>query len=308
MDFVDSGMIQVISPMTDIYIDEYLYTRLQRTRNLIPYNNAKFNIDEAFIYLYARNLSKYFVEVRPGSSCTPHFFKTLRFYIDSLTTKWGQIHFSENPVYGRLFRTDSLQEMADDALYTYDRFLPERRLNTYKAYFQYPRQSLFSYVETGESTNISYYSRRDVVSQILQAKSINPAAKIFTDMRQYEDFELKNVYDRNPYTFFWSNGFDTGSYVTVSFRKPQHIKRIVVNTGSYINTDKLQSGILVAGQHFDNRTNACKNLSKQWLFIDGFLDIVEGSSFNDISCVSIIVQSRQADWLMLRDIVVEVFR
>jgi methionine salvage enolase-phosphatase E1 len=163
-------------------------------------------------------------------------------------------------------------------------------------------------VETGETANISYYSRRDVVSQILQAKSINPAAELFTDMRQFENFELKNVYDKNPYTFFWSNGFETGSYVTVSFRKPQVIKRIVVNTGSYINTDKLQNGILVAGQHFDVQTNSCKNLSKQWFFIDGYVDITEGSAFNNISCISIIAQSKQAEWLMLRDIIVEVFK
>lgn len=229
-------------------------------------------------------------------------------YVNSFKTKWDQIHFSENPQYGRLFRTDKLQTMAEDALHTYDRLMTEERLNIYTIYFQYPQKALFSYVETGESTNVSYYSRREVVQEMLNGKTINPAATIFTDMRQYNDHELKYVYDKNPNTFFWSNGFQIGSYVTVSFLKPQLIKRIVVNTGSYINTDKLKSGILTTGQEFNMDTRECRNLTMQWAFIDGFVDTIDTNLLYNVSCISIIVKSRQTDWLMLRNILVQVIK
>lgn len=307
-DFVDDGLIQVIRPATDIYFDEYLYSSLRKANKLISLNSAKSNIDDAFLFLYSRGLSQFFIELRPGSTCATYFFKTMRMYVNSFKTKWDQIHFSENPQYGRLFRTDHLQTMAEDALHTYDRLKTEERLNIYKIYFQYPQKALFSYVETGESTNVSYYSRREVVQEMLKSKTINPAAKIFTDMRQYNDHELKYVYDRNPHTFFWSNGFQIGSYVTVFFLKPQLIQRIVVNTGSYINTDKLMSGILTTGQEFNIDTRECKNLTMQWAFIDGFVDTIDTDLLYKVSCLSIIVKSRQTDWLMLRNILVQVIK
>nr|XP_034329947.1 alpha-1,3-mannosyl-glycoprotein 4-beta-N-acetylglucosaminyltransferase-like protein MGAT4E [Crassostrea gigas] len=307
-DFVDDGLIQVIRPATDIYFDEYLYSSLRKANKLISLNSAKSNIDDAFLFLYSRGLSQFFIELRPGSTCATYFFKTMRMYVNSFKTKWDQIHFSENPQYGRLFRTDHLQTMAEDALHTYDRLTTEERLNIYKIYFQYPQKALFSYVETGESTNVSYYSRREVVQEMLKSKTINPAAKIFTDMRQYNDHELKYVYDRNPHTFFWSNGFQIGSYVTVFFLKPQLIQRIVVNTGSYINTDKLMSGILTTGQEFNIDTRECKNLTMQWAFIDGFVDTIDTDLLYNVSCLSIILKSRQTDWLMLRNILVQVIK
>ncbi|XP_052677278.1 alpha-1,3-mannosyl-glycoprotein 4-beta-N-acetylglucosaminyltransferase-like protein MGAT4E isoform X1 [Crassostrea angulata] len=307
-DFVDDGLIQVIRPATDIYFDEYLYSSLRKANKLISLHSAKSNIDDAFLFLYSRGLSQFFIELRPGSTCATYFFKTMCMYVNSFKTKWDQIHFSENPQYGRLFRTDHLQTMAEDALHTYDRLTTEERLNIYKIYFQYPQKALFSYVETGESTNVSYYNRREVVQEMLKSKTINPAAKIFTDMRQYNDHELKYVYDRNPHTFFWSNGFQTGSYVTVFFLKPQLIQRIVVNTGSYINTDKLMSGILTTGQEFNMDTRECKNLTMQWAFIDGFVDTIDTDLLYNVSCLSIIVKSRQTDWLMLRNILVQVIK
>lgn len=305
-DFLDEGLINVIRPATDIYVDEYLYQNLQEAHKLIPFDMAKSNIDDAFLFLFAKDLSQYFIELRPGSTCVTHFFKTMRSYINSVTKKWDQIHFSENPLYGRLFKTDYLPELAANALHTYDRLTPDERLNIHRLYFQYPRKALFSFVETGETRNVSYYSRREVVQEMIQMKTINPAATIFTDMHQYEDYDLQYVYDRNPYTFFWSSGFDIGSYVTVFFRKPQIVKRIVVNTGSYINTDKLRSGRLAAGRYYDTSTRVCANLTMQWTFIDGFLDTVDSNLLYNISCVSVVVQSRQHDWLMIRDILVQV--
>ncbi|XP_062621336.1 alpha-1,3-mannosyl-glycoprotein 4-beta-N-acetylglucosaminyltransferase C-like [Saccostrea cucullata] len=305
MDFVNEGLIHVIRPTVDIYFDEDSYNRLYETNKTISSFDAKSNIDESFLYLYSKNLSKYFVELRPGSICTPHFFKILKQHVNSLQTEWSQIHFSENSLYGRLFHTDSLPTMAVDILNTYDSVQLAELLVSYKTNLQY-QPPLFFYVDTGESANVTYYNRRDVVKEILKAKYLNPPAKFYTDMRQFDEFGLENVYDKNIYTFFWSNGFDAGSYITVSFRVPQTIKRIVVCTGSYINTDKLRSGVLTVGQELNRISNKCDKLTLQWFFIDGFIDTTENIYLQNIICLSVLVKSRQRDWLMLREILVEV--
>lgn len=42
----------------------------------------------------------------------------------------------------------------------------------------------------------------------------------------------------------------------------------------------------------------------QWVFIDGFVDIIDIDFLYNVSCLLIIVKFRQIDWLMLWNIFV----
>ena len=122
---VESGLILIVGPPTNIYPSHNFYLLRRR-----PFNNTvermewqtKLSLDFAFLFSFASGLgSDFFMNLEDDIVPISHFVREAFAFMDSMQEEWSSLQFSNYLSIGRLYRCRDLSLLVDLILISYTR-------------------------------------------------------------------------------------------------------------------------------------------------------------------------------------------
>lgn len=324
-EYCDRGFIQIIQGSADIYPD---LSKVKQTFNdpapRIKWR-AKQNIDFAFLTLYSRNLSSYYMQLEDDVITASDYVSDIQKFIYGQRKPWFLLEFTNLGFIGKLFHSEDLDRVAFYLLSFYDRMPCDLLLGHIRKLMGqdkpiHSKKSLFQHI--GKFSSLKNKLMPSIDKDFKDAGSVhlsindiprgdNPPAKILTDLQQYADNEVAYAYD-NSDKIFWARDVKKNQHLTLLFRKPQQISRIIIATGDP-NTkgDSLvKSSLSVAVRNDVGRSptdlHDCGEFKKLADLVDGDLDTKALGLGKDIPpgiiCLKIKVEKTQRTWVIFRNI------
>ncbi|KAK3103406.1 hypothetical protein FSP39_018978 [Pinctada imbricata] len=286
-DLCENGTIQIVTVPYGIYPDfSQLNGTLGDTKERTIWR-SKQNIDFAFMMLYSRKLSYYYMQLEDDVISANNYLRGIRKFIDLQKNKfWACLEVSKLGFIGKIFKTSHLPKFSSFFLAFYETFPCDVLLGrVYSLLGQkkplHSPESLFQHIGKVSSLkhkimpsidqNFKFIGQSKLaVAEV--PKGDNPPAIIRTNMKAMENNRLPEHAYSNSSSYFKVRTPRKDSFYTILFRKPQRVQRIVVSTGDdTTKKDILNYGDVYIGE-FQTRTPACKNTRKAGPFVDGFFD------------------------------------
>ncbi|OWF40376.1 alpha-1,3-mannosyl-glycoprotein 4-beta-N-acetylglucosaminyltransferase C-like [Mizuhopecten yessoensis] len=296
-DFFDTGQVHIVHGPAELY-----------HRHGIPKETdadmRKEILDHALLFLYSRNLAKYFVQLEPGIVCERFIIRNILKIVSRQKAVWFGIDFGHFGFIGTLFHSTFLQSMAE---YLASRFrieninvlLRQLYLTISKRSVTFTNSSPCLHHDIERLKSRFRFDRGDNTTLL---KGDNPPAVINTTMETFGGYSPIKAYDNDNSTFFWASSVGLGDNFRLIFRSTVNLTRVIVTTGGENGEkDRLISGYLRVGTNYP----PCSNLIRRGVFVRGYVDTIEQGlrEFpSDINCLSIDVTRPQRQWLVIRDI------
>lgn len=237
---LQEGYLLVIrAPNTDhIFKDDNLKRTFNDSVERVRWR-SKQNMDYAALMEFAVPLSTYYMQLEDDVLAAPNYHQHIRDFVDSHTRQdWAGLEVSPHGFIGKLFKNNDLPKLVT-VLRTFYLEQPCDFLvsHFYKLMVQKAvirrRGTLFFH--QGKYSSLESVVRKvDTVTEtvgVKKMKVVNPAADLYTTMNVYKTYTLEKAYDVTDGNFFWASDIEEGDTITVVFKEPQKVERIVVESG-----------------------------------------------------------------------------
>ncbi|NXJ05074.1 MGT4C acetylglucosaminyltransferase, partial [Odontophorus gujanensis] len=272
---------------------------------------SKQNVDYAFLFTFAANLSSYYLMIEDDVLSAKSFFTAIRRAVASQKgSTWATLEFSKLGYIGKLYRSSDLPRLARFLLLFYQEMPCDwllshfRLLLTQKDVIRF-KPSLFQHMGLYSSFQGSINQLKD---DEFQADGTdlpdNPAAAVFTSMLVFENYEPSKAYS-SAEGYFWGKNPAVGSVFCVVFHQPAHVTRVRVRTGSSERRgDFLRAGVLELGRGRRADGRDCSVYITVGNFEKGNLEQreLEKRAGSPVECVRIRVTQSQNEWLIIQSI------
>uniref|UniRef100_A0A8V1A1K5 Alpha-1,3-mannosyl-glycoprotein 4-beta-N-acetylglucosaminyltransferase F n=1 Tax=Gallus gallus TaxID=9031 RepID=A0A8V1A1K5_CHICK len=272
---------------------------------------SKQNVDYAFLFTFAANLSSYYLMIEDDVWSAKSFFTAIRKAVASQEgSNWATLEFSKLGYIGKLYRSSDLPRLARFLLLFYQEMPCDwllthfRLLLTQKDVIRF-KPSLFQHMGL-------YSSFQGTVNRLeddeFQADAMdlpdNPPAALFTNMVVFENYEPSKAYS-TARGYFWGKNPAVGSIFSIVFHQPARVTRVRVQTGSSERPgDFLHAGVLELGRGRRADGRDCSVYTTVGTFEKGNLEWrgLEKGMPNPVECVRIRVTQSQSEWLIIQSI------
>ncbi|NXN11432.1 MGT4C acetylglucosaminyltransferase, partial [Indicator maculatus] len=272
---------------------------------------SKQNLDYAFLFAFAANLSSYYLMIEDDVRCAKSFLTAIRRAVASREgSGWATLEFSKLGYIGKLYRSGDLPRLARFLLLFYQEMPCDwllvhfRLLLTQKEVIRF-RPSLFQHRGLYSSFQGTLNRLED---DEFQADALdlpdNPPAALFTSMAVFEHYEPLKAYSTAE-GYFWGKDPAAGSVFSVVFREPVRVSRVRVLTGSAERPgDCLRSGVLELGRRRQADGRDCAAYTPVGTFQKGTFEGqgLERATGGPVECVRIRVTQGQSEWLIIRSV------
>ncbi|XP_069133010.1 alpha-1,3-mannosyl-glycoprotein 4-beta-N-acetylglucosaminyltransferase C-like isoform X2 [Argopecten irradians] len=317
-DYFEDGMIQVVNAPMSIYPDFKTNSIKGAIRDTAERTlwRSKQNLDFAFLMLYSKNLSEYYIQLEDDVVCAQHFVEDIETFVNKTKRFWICLEFTELGFIGKLFRSVHIERLAHTLLAYYDskpcdlllghvfRILGQNApIHSSPSLFQHMGKwsSLEHKMMPSVDKKFKGFGEADL--PIIEVpKGDNPKASILTNMNWAAGYGPGHAYNHSS-SFFWATDPRKRSFYEIVYRWPMTIKKIIISTGDAKNRkDSLITGSVRVGE-----SEPC-HLKGHLLgnFVAGEFDseIIGSKIPPGIKCIAIVVISSQTGWLIIRDIAV----
>nr|XP_022304417.1 alpha-1,3-mannosyl-glycoprotein 4-beta-N-acetylglucosaminyltransferase C-like isoform X3 [Crassostrea virginica] len=305
---------------------ETFYPPLKKLKNTYNHSYAqrkwrsKQNVDYAFLFLYSKLLSDYYIQMEDDIYTLPGYFQAIKDYISTFQSEWTCIEFSELGFIGKLYHSYDLEKLAKMVLLFYE----EQPCDFTYLYFNIQmlqfrriirRPTIFQHVGLKSSLPGKIQPLKDRFFDNSEKiyKGDNPAARIYTNMKVQDGESLspESAYSGEP-GYFWSKGNGkTGDWFTIVFDDPQRIEKILIVTGSREHPeDSIKHGKLHASLSLvavEASRPRCTNDIFLGYFDNGNIKVDNLTSVLGpfkIHCVGITLTENQDWWIIIKEIAV----
>ncbi|XP_060068323.1 alpha-1,6-mannosyl-glycoprotein 4-beta-N-acetylglucosaminyltransferase-like [Ylistrum balloti] len=321
---VDSGFMQIVHPDHQYYPD---FSKLDRNFNDSETRVAwrsKQNIDYAYMFLYSKNLSQYYMQLEDDVLTAKSYLTQVKRFIKTRPPKikWFCIQFSHLGFIGKLFQAGDLQSIGEFLLMFYSEQPGDLLINYMKKIKTQFKDILMK---------PSLFQHRGVISSLKDKKQFlvdksfrdrtgtdrkkfyqkNPPADIFTSIEVYDNLKPEYAYDLSN-KFFWGLSPNLGDYYRISFHKPVNISRIYVDSGYPKNPKDILLNAALKISKVSNSSHtaheACENREMFGTFnrtgdFDSKAQNMSMPLYN-VGCISIELTKAQKEWLIIREIAI----
>lgn len=272
---------------------------------------SKQNVDYAFLFAFATNLSSYYLMIEDDVWCAKSFLTSIRKALASQEgSSWATLEFSKLGYIGKLYRSSDLPRLARFLLLFYQEMPCDwllshfRLLLTQKDVIRF-KPSLFQHMGL-------YSSFQGTINRLeddeFQADALdlpdNPPAALFSSMAVFENYEPLKAYSTVE-GYFWGKDPAAGSVFTIIFQQPAHVTRVRVRTGSYERQgDFLHAGVLELGWRRRADGQDCSTYTTVGTFEKGSCERrgLEKGLPSPVECVRIRVTRDQSEWLIIQSV------
>ncbi|XP_035672330.1 alpha-1,6-mannosyl-glycoprotein 4-beta-N-acetylglucosaminyltransferase-like [Branchiostoma floridae] len=320
--YLNSGFMQVVQAPKHFYPPlEGLKQNFNDTQERVKWR-SKQCVDFSFLFSYCRDLSEFYLQLEDDVISSEKYLTGIRDFINSQTSAWTMLEFSELGFIGKLFKSSDLQRLADFIMLFYQE-MPVDYLIRYfiqllphqKSFLHLP--SLFQHI--GKHSSLSGKEQNLVDSFFVDSlkrrynDSDNPSAAVSTNIPIFRQFKPQLAYSAEP-GYFWAKSPLAGQAFFILFEDAARLSRIVIETGSAEHpTDVLENGTLEASarllsvNELDN-TPYCSDYVKLGDFKNGRIETVtqsrEGLGSFEVKCLKVTVTKDQQVWLLVKEIAV----
>lgn len=317
--YVNEGLLHIIIAPMSIY-PEFKYPppigSVIKDSEMRTKWRSKQNVDYAFIILYSKNISEYYLQLEDDLVCAKNFVSDIETFVRKTKRFWICLEFSKLGFIGKLFRSIHLEKLAHTLLAYYDTQPCDILIgNVYTILGQkepiHYSPSLFQHRGKWSSLKFKMMPAIDKTfkgfgTNPLQIVEIprgdNPTAKLVTNMHWSPGYGPEHAYNHSS-SLFWAQDPLTGSFLDIVYKRPMDIRRIVVSTGDVkARKDILQRGSVKVGEtescHRDGHTLG------EFVMGEFDSDILGSNITNGIKCIAVCVSTGQQEWLIIRDIAV----
>lgn len=320
--FCKEGFLRIIKAPIKIYpnfdmLKSTLHDKIERVKW-----RAKQNIDFAYLCLYSKNISEYYIQLEDDVLSAGNFSKYIRSQINNVTESWFMLEFSRLGFIGKLFKNEDIITVADFLLYHFEKkpgdlllgkmlSLKGQTSPIHSVYSLFQHNGKFSSLENKMMPSIDSFFK-DADKLILPIMSLpkgnNPPAKLVTSFEAVPGYFPSYAYDGNASSFFWAKTPKRYDHFSVLFETPQNFKRIIVSTGEPTRKkDSLLNSVLFVAvkRNTPIRKGRCGYFYRLADFIDGEVDTkAMGISVpSSIVCLRIYLKRTSKTWVILRDII-----
>ncbi|NXH09290.1 MGT4C acetylglucosaminyltransferase, partial [Bucco capensis] len=272
---------------------------------------SKQNVDYAFLFAFAANLSSYYLMIEDDVWCARSFLTAIRKALASQAgSSWATLEFSKLGYIGKLYRSSDLPRLARFLLLFYQEMPCDwllvhfRLLLTQKDVIRF-KPSLFQHMGLYSSFQGTLNRLED---DEFQADALdlpdNPPAAFFTSMAVFENYEPLKAYSTAE-GYFWGKDPTAGSVFSIIFQQPAHIRRVRVRTGSEErHGDFLHAGVLELGRQRQAKGQDCSAYTTVGTFEKGTFEgrSLEKDMPGPVECLRIRVTQDQSEWLIIQSI------
>ncbi|OWF52377.1 alpha-1,3-mannosyl-glycoprotein 4-beta-N-acetylglucosaminyltransferase C-like [Mizuhopecten yessoensis] len=317
-DYFDEGMLQVVTAPMSIYPDFKIQTvkgeHQDNARRTLW--RSKQNLDFAFVMLYSKNISEYYIQLEDDVVCAQHFVNDIEQFVNQTKRFWICLEFTELGFIGKLFRSVHIERLAHTLLAYYDskpcdlllghvfRILGQKApIHSSPSLFQHMGKWSSLQNKMMPSIDKKFKGFGDKALSIIEVpKGDNPKASLVTNMNWAQGFGPGHAYNHSS-SYFWATDPHRRSFFEIIYRWPITITKIIISTGDVRNRkDSLVAGSLRVSD--DEPCNAKGTLLGS--FVGGEFDSeILGSKIPPgIKCIAIVINNSQTGWLIIRDIAV----
>ncbi|ELT89848.1 hypothetical protein CAPTEDRAFT_200535 [Capitella teleta] len=312
-EYIELGFLQIIEVNQTFYPD---FEELQHNFGDSPERivwRSKQAVDFALMFLYAKNLSMYYMQLEDDVISAERFLDGIRSYIKEQTRRWVVLEFSELGFIGKLFHSEDLVKLARFMLMFYDQqpvdwLLRHFRNTMAQSYLKLRRPTLFQHI--GVNSSLSQKSDNFFIDKYFEAGEKppdidNPPATIVTNIAHYNDYVPDLAYSSGS-GYFWATQAKVGDTVTVVFNTNHRLHRVRVMTGNKAKPrDILRHGVLWASDsvtRYERERNVVHYGEKYHLgnFSYGQVDVnnLESVLSVPMRCIVIEVTESQSQWIV----------
>ncbi|XP_069132073.1 alpha-1,6-mannosyl-glycoprotein 4-beta-N-acetylglucosaminyltransferase-like isoform X1 [Argopecten irradians] len=321
---VDSGFIQIAHPDHQYYPD---FSKLDRNFNDSEARVAwrsKQNIDYAYMFLYSKNLSQYYMQLEDDVLTAKSYLTQVKRFVKSRPPKikWFCIQFSHLGFIGKMFQASDLQSIGEFLLMFYSEQPGDLLINYMKRIKTQFKDILMK---------PSLFQHRGVISSLKDKKQFlvdksfrdrtgndrkkfyqkNPPADIFTSIEVYDNLRPEFAYDLSN-KYFWGLSPNLGDYYRISFHKPVNISRIYVHSGFPKNPKDILYNAALKISRVSNSTHGAQEACDDRELFGTFnrTGDFDTSAQNmtmpllNVGCISIELTKAQKEWLIIREIAI----
>lgn len=321
---VQSGFITIIQTCNCIYPDlnGIKTTFKDSTERLIW--RAKQNIDFAFLMLFCRNMSQYYVQIEDDVISSIDFVRDMEAFVDSIPQPWFLLECSRLGFIGKIFKSADLQAMALYLLANYDEMPCDMLLGKFRGLRGqkkpiHSNYSLFQHIGRFSSLKNKLMPSvdrlfKDTFNQSLRVVNVpmgdNPDVNLTTSIEQYSNYTLDNAYDNDDSTFFWGVTPKKSDHFTLRFHSAQNISSIIILSGSPVSRDDTFTNTVLEYREYNDTKYLTGSEGCEGTFIK-MAELVEGDLDTDamgtsiplnICCLRIRVIKNLKHWVKLREI------
>ncbi|ELT89847.1 hypothetical protein CAPTEDRAFT_116124 [Capitella teleta] len=317
-EYLDMGFMQVVQVSKDFYPQ---LKNLKRNFNddvERVHWRAKQVMDFAFMFLYSRNISSFYLQIEDDVICARNFLPAVQSFITQQKS-WAVLEFSELGFIGKLFKSDDLEKLARYMMTFYD----EQPVDWLITYFRLSmaqkkvimrKPTLFQHVGLKSSFDTSkdnHLKDRFFAGAEKKWEASNPPATIITQIRAFEKYTPDLAYGSLT-GFFWASGVSANDSIYVIFEKDEDLDRVIIETGNDKHPrDVLENGWLEASSRVismdtDAKTASCENLHRIADFHDARVEVENLGNVlaEKTRCLRIVVGQSQTSWVIFNQIAV----
>jgi len=311
---IDSGIISIVGPSSNIYPANNFYLMTRR-----PFNNtiermewqAKLSLDFAFLFSFSSSLGNYFMNLEDDVMPVQHFVRETFKYVqqrDDNRDDWSSLQFSNYLSIGRFYRCSDLHRLVELILLSYTRQPVDFIMHHFDVLqmadqFREFRRTPPLIEHIGAKSTIDVESIRARITRKYETfKKANPPARLSTNMTQWEDFQLEATYKPGVGHFFWARKIKPGDVVDVHFKKSLNVKALLIVTGFDKDEERSGNDRLLKGDLLEAKDKGCKIWSKVESTIDPWGKLVSNDSIklSHTRCLRLQVWKATSDWLLIR--------
>ncbi|XP_014801791.1 PREDICTED: alpha-1,3-mannosyl-glycoprotein 4-beta-N-acetylglucosaminyltransferase C-like [Calidris pugnax] len=272
---------------------------------------SKQNVDYAFLFAFAANLSSYYLMIEDDVWSAKSFLTAIRKALASREgTNWATLEFSKLGYIGKLYHSSDLPRLARFLLLFYQEMPCDwllshfRLLLTQKDVIRF-KPSLFQHMGLYSSFQgtINRLEDDEFQDDALDLPD-NPPAALFTSMSVFENYEPLKAYS-GAQGYFWGKDPTAGSVFSIVFQQPAKVTRVRVRTGSEERRqDFLHAGVLELGRQRRADGRDCSAYTTVGTFQKGTFERrgLEKALPGPVECLRIRVTRDQSEWLIIQSI------
>ena len=320
-DYVREGFIQVVTAPESFYpplnnlkrnFGDELERVLWRSKQVVDY---------AFLFSYSVDISQYYLQLEDDVIATPNYVQSVREYIEvNKDAHWVSLEFSELGFIGKLFRSSSMQRLAQFALFFFDE-QPIDYLFKYfnllhaqqKSFLRAP--SIFQHIGTHSSLKDKEQVVQDrffETKKRAHPESDNPPAKAYSNITPFSMYMPQLAYSDQPGYFWGKAPISAGDFLLVIFERPVRLKRVLIVTGCDAHPqDSLQAGVLEASRNKLSGPAKAQPVCIDYETLGNFRpggkidkDDLESTLQYDVVCLRMTLTRSQVQWLVVDEIAV----
>ncbi|XP_046859241.1 alpha-1,6-mannosyl-glycoprotein 4-beta-N-acetylglucosaminyltransferase-like [Xenia sp. Carnegie-2017] len=245
---VELGLIQVIKPDKSFYPTLKDLPLLWKDKPDRVFWRSKQCIDYALLFLYCRNLGKYYLQLEDDVSISPSYFREMKnFIVARGSTRWSTLQFGPGGFIGMLFRTVDLDRLALFVKMYYWVFpvdLLFRHFNDIHLFGNSPRDvySPPCFIHLGKQSSLKGQTRKvdDDIRKMMKSRPIirrytnaeNPSAFLSTSIRTVEQNTIDRPYRKLNVGYFWGSNVNLNDFILLDFVKKVRLARVIFDSGA----------------------------------------------------------------------------